>query len=134
MYSLNIDQNVLGQGELRVHVQLVRGPGGDALALPSLHGNYLSTSCIFIFLNVGSHCRSDQLDHSDPLSFPIEPDLARLKGVYTTSSRSLVNHRRSIIQTYTRALHDLNSTNYTSARSPPDLHPNRSGCDVILLE
>jgi len=112
---------------------------------------------------VYSHCRSDQLDHPDPLTFPIKPDQARLKGVYTTSSRPLVDHRRSIIPTCTRPLHVLDSTNWTSARSLPNLHrPDRdaigyysstdriqiglrsditreqigyrSGCDRILLE
>ena len=41
-----------GQGELRVHVQHMRGPGGDTLALPSLHGIYLSTS----FMHILIHC------------------------------------------------------------------------------
>jgi len=57
-----------------------------------------------IHIKVGSHCRSDQLDLPDPLNFPIEPDQARLKGVYTTYSRPLVDYRHSIIPTYTRAL------------------------------
>ena len=83
---------------------------------------------------MGSHYRSDELDHPDPLYFPIKPDQARLKGVNTTSSQHLVDYRRSIIPTYTRALHDLNSVIWTFARSPPDLHPTRSGCDRILLE
>jgi len=82
----------------------------------------------------GTHCRSDQLDHPDLLNFPIKPDQAGLKGVYTTSSRPLLHYRRSIIPTYTRALHELNLTNWTSARSPPDLYPTWSGCDQILLE
>ena len=83
---------------------------------------------------MGSRCRSNQLGHPYPLNLPIEPDQARLKGVYTTSSRPLVNHKRLIIPTYTRALHDLNSTDWTSARSLQDFHPTRSGCDRILLE
>jgi len=52
---------------------------------------------------VYSHSRSDQLDHPDPLTFPIKPDQVRLKVVYTTSSQPLVVHRRSIIPTFTRA-------------------------------
>jgi len=36
---------------------------------------------------VGSHCRSHQLDHPDHLDFSLEPDQARLKGVYTISLR-----------------------------------------------
>jgi len=81
-----------------------------------------------MWIKVGSHCR---LNQTDPLIFPLKPDQARLLGVYTTSFRPLDDYRRSIIPTYTRALHDLNRT---SARSPPDLHPIRSGCDRILLE
>jgi len=61
---------------------------------------------------------ADQLDQPDPLNFPINPEQARLKGAYTTSVRPLVGYRRTIIPTYTRALHDLNSTNWTSARTP----------------
>ena len=79
---------------------------------------------------------SDQLVHPDYLNFPIKPDQARLKGIYATPSRPLVDYRRSIIPTYMymRALHDLNSINWTSARSLQDLHPTRSACDRILLE
>jgi len=67
--------------------------------LPCYHG-----ACVVICtanLMVCSHCRSDQLDHPDPLNSPIKPDQARLKGVYMTSSRHpIVDHRRSFIPTY----------------------------------
>ncbi|KAH3843168.1 hypothetical protein DPMN_116678 [Dreissena polymorpha] len=43
-------------------------------------------------LKVGSHCRSDQLDHPDHQNFPTKPDQARLKRVYTTSSRPIVDN------------------------------------------
>ncbi|KAH3851115.1 hypothetical protein DPMN_093596 [Dreissena polymorpha] len=45
-------------------------------------------------IKVGSHCRSDQLDHPDHGNFPTKPDQARLKRVYTTSSRPLVDTTR----------------------------------------
>ncbi|KAH3838136.1 hypothetical protein DPMN_111542 [Dreissena polymorpha] len=80
-----------------------------------------------ILVKVGSHCRSDQLDHPDHRKSPTKPDQARLKREYTTSSRPLVDNTRphtthlrrplnhlsdfrSIISTYTQALHDLSST------------------------
>ncbi|KAH3830572.1 hypothetical protein DPMN_103817 [Dreissena polymorpha] len=94
-------------------------------------------------IKVGSNCRSDQLDHPDHRNFPTKPDQARLERIYTTSSRPLVDNTRpphdsfttsthpsfryhSIISTYTRALYDLSSTKWTSARSPPDLYTTRS--------
>ncbi|KAH3844149.1 hypothetical protein DPMN_086403 [Dreissena polymorpha] len=45
-------------------------------------------------IQVGSHCRSDQLDHPDHRNFPTKPDQARLERVYTTSSRPLVDNTR----------------------------------------
>ncbi|KAH3862739.1 hypothetical protein DPMN_025712 [Dreissena polymorpha] len=95
---------------------------------------------LFKFLKLGSHCRSDTLDHRN---FPTKPYEARLKRVNTTSSRPLVDNTRpphdsfttstqpsfrSIISTYTQALYDLSSTKWTSARLPPDLHTTRSFC------
>ncbi|KAH3872265.1 hypothetical protein DPMN_035480 [Dreissena polymorpha] len=88
-------------------------------------------------LKVGSHCRSDQLDHPDHRNFPTKPDQARLKRVYTTSSRPIVDNTRPPHDSFTtstqpsfrfpldhldltRALYDLSSTKWTSARSPPD--------------
>ena len=68
---------------------------------------------------MGSHYRSDQLDHPGPLNYPIQPDQARLKGVNTTSSRHLVDYKRLIIPTYTRALHDLNSATWTFPANMP---------------
>ncbi|KAH3707506.1 hypothetical protein DPMN_066914 [Dreissena polymorpha] len=46
------------------------------------------------WVKVGSHCRTDQLDHPDHRKFPTKPDQARLKRVYTTSSRPLVDTTR----------------------------------------
>ncbi|KAH3871005.1 hypothetical protein DPMN_034199 [Dreissena polymorpha] len=43
---------------------------------------------------VGSHCRSDQLDLPDHQNSPTKPDQVRLKRVYTTSSRPLVDNTR----------------------------------------
>ncbi|KAH3702893.1 hypothetical protein DPMN_077920 [Dreissena polymorpha] len=43
---------------------------------------------------VGSHCRSDQLDHPDHQNLQTKLDQARLKRVYTTSSRPLVDNTR----------------------------------------
>ncbi|KAH3858070.1 hypothetical protein DPMN_100689 [Dreissena polymorpha] len=45
-------------------------------------------------VKVGSHCRSDHPDHPDHRNFPTKPDQARLKRVYTTSSRPLVDNIR----------------------------------------
>ncbi|KAH3831876.1 hypothetical protein DPMN_105148 [Dreissena polymorpha] len=45
-----------------------------------------------ILVKEDSHCRSDQLDHPDHRNFPTKPDQARLKRVYTTSSRPLVDN------------------------------------------
>ncbi|KAH3846553.1 hypothetical protein DPMN_088855 [Dreissena polymorpha] len=42
-------------------------------------------------IKVGSHCRSDHTDHQN---FPTEPDQARPKRVYKTSSRPLVDKTR----------------------------------------
>ncbi|KAH3853952.1 hypothetical protein DPMN_096490 [Dreissena polymorpha] len=64
-------------------------------------------------LKVGYHCRSDQLDHPDYRNFPTKPDQARLKRVYTTSSRPLVD--------YTRPPHDSFTTStQPSFRFPLD--------------
>jgi len=52
---------------------------------------------------VSSHCRSDQLNHPDPLNFSKKPDQAGLKGVYTTSSLPLVRLSRSIRELYTKS-------------------------------
>ncbi|KAH3781953.1 hypothetical protein DPMN_159862 [Dreissena polymorpha] len=43
---------------------------------------------------MGSHCRSEQLDHPDHRNFPTKSDQARLERVYTTYSRSLVDNTR----------------------------------------
>jgi len=83
---------------------------------------------------VGSHCRSDQLNQPDPLNFLIKPDQAWLKFVYTTSSRPLVGYRRLIIHlSYMQVLHDLSLTSWTSALSPPDLHPTRLLHECFLI-
>ncbi|KAH3787547.1 hypothetical protein DPMN_165673 [Dreissena polymorpha] len=50
---------------------------------------------------VGSHCRSDQLDHPDHRNFPTKPDQARLKSGFTTSSRPLVDNTRSQHDSFT---------------------------------
>ncbi|KAH3840580.1 hypothetical protein DPMN_114030 [Dreissena polymorpha] len=64
-------------------------------------------------IKVGSHCRSDLLDHPDHRNFPTKPDQARLKRVYTTSSRPLVDN--------TRPTHDLFTTStQPSLRFPLD--------------
>ena len=67
--------------------------GGDIIINNCIAINTYSlnknTSCV----KVGSHWRSDQLDHPDPLNFQIELNQARHKGVYTNSFRPLVNHR-----------------------------------------
>ncbi|KAH3720117.1 hypothetical protein DPMN_063010 [Dreissena polymorpha] len=91
------------------------------------------------WLKVGSHCRSDQLDHPDHQNVPTKPDKARLKRVYMTSSRPLVDNTRPPHDSFTTStqpsfqfpldhldLYDLSSTKWTSARSPPDLHTTRS--------
>ena len=45
---------------------------------------------------IGSHCRSDQLDHPDPLNFQIKPDQAQLKGVtWSTQSSTRQIHKHS---------------------------------------
>ncbi|KAH3809832.1 hypothetical protein DPMN_138212 [Dreissena polymorpha] len=54
-----------------------------------------------ITLKVGSHCRSDQLDHPDHQNFPIKPDQAQLKRVYTTSSRPLADITRPSHDSFT---------------------------------
>ncbi|KAH3738592.1 hypothetical protein DPMN_045230 [Dreissena polymorpha] len=54
-----------------------------------------------IFVKVGSHFRSDQLDHPDHQNFPTKPDQARLKRVYTTSSRPLVDNTRPTHESFT---------------------------------
>ncbi|KAH3846655.1 hypothetical protein DPMN_088957 [Dreissena polymorpha] len=63
-------------------------------------------------------------------------DLLSIKhNPHTTHSRRLLNHVsdfRLIISTYTRALYNLSSTKWTSARSPPDLHTTRSNQEVIV--
>ncbi|KAH3833532.1 hypothetical protein DPMN_106844 [Dreissena polymorpha] len=80
---------------------------------------------------VGSHCRSDQLDHPDHRNFPTKPDQARLKRVYTTSSRPLVDS--------TRPLHDsLTTSTRPTFRFPLDhldlyASPMRSQLDQVDL-
>ncbi|KAH3733801.1 hypothetical protein DPMN_040236 [Dreissena polymorpha] len=79
-------------------------------------------------LKVGSHCRSYQLDHPN---FPTKPDQARLKMVYTTSSRPLVDS--------TRPPHDSFTTStQPSFRLPLDhldlyARPIRSQLDQVDL-
>ncbi|KAH3844060.1 hypothetical protein DPMN_086333 [Dreissena polymorpha] len=82
-------------------------------------------------IKVGSHCRSDQLDHPDHRNFPTKPDQARLERVYTTSSRPLVDN--------TRPPHDSFTTStQPSIRLPLDhldlyASPIRSELDQVDL-
>ncbi|KAH3726379.1 hypothetical protein DPMN_052241 [Dreissena polymorpha] len=82
-------------------------------------------------LKVGSHSRSDQLDHTDHRNFPTKPYQARLKRVYTTFSRPLVDN--------TRPPHDYFTTStQPSFRFPLDdldlyASPIRSQLDQVDL-
>ena len=68
--------------------------------------------------------------HPDPINFPIEPDQARIKGVYMTflDLLPITDARLS------RPIREVYSTKWTSARSLQDLHSTRWGCDRTLLE
>ena len=85
-------------------------------------------------IKLGSHCRSDQLDHPDHPNSPIRPDQARLKA-YTRLLLDLL----SITHDSHTIIHDSFTT---STRPPfrfpldhPDLYtsPTRSQLDLLDL-
>ncbi|KAH3720824.1 hypothetical protein DPMN_063729 [Dreissena polymorpha] len=94
---------------------------------------------------VGSHCRSDQLDHPDHQNFPTKPDQARLKRIYTTSSRSLVENTRPPHDSFTTSTQpsfrfpldhlDLYASPIPSQLDQVDLSSiaNRSSHDQIVM-
>ncbi|KAH3704840.1 hypothetical protein DPMN_079901 [Dreissena polymorpha] len=94
---------------------------------------------------VGSHCRSDQLDHPDHRNFPTKPDQALLKRVYTTSSRPLVDNTRPPHDSFTTSTQpsfrflfdhlDLYASSIRSQRDQVDLNSiaTRSSHDQILM-
>ena len=83
-----------------------------------LKGGFWKFGPYLFCLKLGSHCRSDQLDHPDHPNSPIRPDQARLKA-YTRLLLDLL----SITHDYSRLLHDVNPTTFPiSARSSRPLH------------